>query len=83
MLARSGTKVSPTIVQLHRLRSSGVIASSHANPIGRAQKELFGKEVTMTEIKETLSVLGWYHILRAHYTFTFLQAVRYALWLAR
>jgi hypothetical protein len=32
---------------------------------------------------ETPSFLGWYHILRARYTFTFFQAVRYALWLAR
>jgi hypothetical protein len=50
--------------------------------IGRAQEEFFRKEATMTAIKKTPSVLGWYRILRAHYAFTFFQAVRYALWLA-
>ena len=37
----------------------------------------------MTAIMKTPSFLGWYHILRARYTFTFFQAIRYALWLAR
>jgi hypothetical protein len=54
-----------------------------SDPIGRAQKEFFRKESTMTAIKKTPSVLGWYRILRAHYAFTAFQAVRYALWLAR
>ena len=54
-----------------------------SDPIGRAQEEFFRKEATMTAIKKTPSVLGWYRILRAHYAFTFFQAVRYALWLAR
>jgi hypothetical protein len=66
---------------LHLFRGSGVIASSC--PIGRAQEEFFRKEATMTAIKKTPSVLGWYRILRAHYAFTFFQALRYALWLAR
>jgi hypothetical protein len=47
------------------------------------QQELFRKEATMTSIMQTPSFLGWYHILRAHHAFTFFQAVRYALWLAR
>jgi hypothetical protein len=38
ILARSGTKVSPTIVQLHRLRGSGVIASSHPIQSGVLRK---------------------------------------------
>src|SRR5262249_35465258 len=42
MLARSGTKVSPTIVQLHRLRGSGLIV----------QQEFFREEATMTAIKK-------------------------------
>jgi len=32
---------------------------------------------------ETPSFLDWYHILRARYAFTLIQAIRYALWLAR
>jgi hypothetical protein len=54
-----------------------------SDPIGRVHKEFFGMEATMTAIKKTPSVLGWYRILRVHYSFTLLQAVRYALWLAR
>jgi hypothetical protein len=37
----------------------------------------------MTTPKKTPSVFGWYRILRAHYTFNFFQAIRFALWLAR
>jgi hypothetical protein len=54
-----------------------------SDPIGRAQEEFFRKESTMAAIKKTPSVLGWYRILRAHYAFTFFQALRYAFWLAR
>jgi len=69
---------------LRRLRGSGVIALITFDPIGRAQKEFFRKDATMTAINKKIpSVLGWYRILSAHYTFTFFQAVRYALWLAR
>lgn len=32
---------------------------------------------------EAISIVGWYHILRAHYHWTIFQAIRYALWLAR
>jgi hypothetical protein len=64
------------------LRGSGVIAPSH--PIESVVlKKNFRKEATMTAIRKTPSVLGWYRILRAHYAFTAFQAVRYALWLAR
>jgi hypothetical protein len=54
-----------------------------SDSIGRAQEKFFSKEATMAAIKKTPSVLGWYRILRAHCAFTFFQAVRYALWLAR
>ena len=37
----------------------------------------------MIAIRKTPSILGWYRILRVHYTFTSFQAVRFALWLAR
>lgn len=82
IVARTGTKVSRTIVQLHRLRGSGVIASSRPIQSGVVEG-IFRKEATMTALKKTPSLFGWYRILRAHYTFTFFQAVRYALWLAR
>jgi hypothetical protein len=82
-VTRSGTKVSRTIVQLHLFRGSGVIASSCPIRSGVLRKTCFRKEATMTAIKKTPSVLGWYRILRAHYAFTAFQAVRYALWLAR
>jgi hypothetical protein len=29
------------------------------------------------------TIVGWYHILRAHYQVPLFQAIRYALWLAR
>jgi hypothetical protein len=32
---------------------------------------------------KTLSITGWYRILRAHHHWTIFQAIRYALWLAR
>jgi hypothetical protein len=51
--------------------------------IRACQQEFFRKGATMTAIMKTPSFLGWYHILRAHDAFTFFQAVRYALWLAR
>ena len=51
--------------------------------IGRVDKEFYRREATMTAIKKTPSVLGWYRILRTHYAFNLFQAVRYALWLAR
>lgn len=54
-----------------------------SDPIERAQREIYRKEATMTALKKTPSVFGWYRILRAHYAFTFFQAVRHALWLAR
>jgi hypothetical protein len=38
IVARSRTKVSPTIVQLHRLRGSGVIASLHPIQSGVLKK---------------------------------------------
>ena len=82
IVVRPRTKVSWTIVQLRLFRHSGVIASSCPIRSG-AQKQFFRKEATMTAIKKTPSVLGWYRILRAHYAFTAFQAVRYALWLAR
>jgi len=31
----------------------------------------------------SLSLLGWFHILRAHLHWTVFQAIRYVLWLAR
>jgi len=68
------------IASLARLWCYRPIAS---DPDGRDQEEFFKMEATMTAIKKTPSVLGWYRILRVHYTFTFFQAVRCALWLAR
>jgi hypothetical protein len=32
---------------------------------------------------QTISIVSWYHILRANYHWTIFQAIRYALWLAR
>jgi hypothetical protein len=32
---------------------------------------------------KSLSLFGWYHILRAHHHWAIFQAIRYALWLAR
>jgi hypothetical protein len=29
------------------------------------------------------TILGWYHILRAHYQFPVFEAIRFALWLGR
>jgi hypothetical protein len=68
------------IASLARLWCYRLIVS---DPIGRAQEEFFRKEATMTAVKKTPSVLGWYRILRVHYAFTSFQALRYALWLAR
>jgi hypothetical protein len=29
------------------------------------------------------TIMGWYHILRAHYQFPVFEAIRFALWLGR
>jgi len=31
----------------------------------------------------TLSILGWYRILRGHHHWTILQSIRHAAWLVR
>jgi hypothetical protein len=70
----------------HRMQIFWVNHACHGllrTGIRACQQEFFRKEATMTAIMKTPSFLGWYHILRAHHAFTFFQAVRYALWLAR
>jgi hypothetical protein len=59
-----------------------VLSPGHVRSNRACAQEFFRMEATMTAIKKTPSVLGWYRILRAHYAFTFFQALRYALWLA-
>jgi hypothetical protein len=50
MLARSGTKVSPTIVQLFPARGSGVIASSHPIQSGAFSKSSSERKQDMIEL---------------------------------
>ena len=50
MLARPGTKVSPTIVQLHRFASSGLIASSHPIQSGAFSKSSSERNQDMIEL---------------------------------
>jgi hypothetical protein len=44
---------------------------------------LHGNDVVRGTTMKLPSILGWYHILRAHYQFPMFQAIRYALWLGR
>jgi hypothetical protein len=59
-------------------------ANLAARSASRTEVEFVHENDNVSEATRKLpTIMGWYHILRAHYQFPVFEAIRFALWLGR